>query len=96
MAGGADDDGDTIWATNEGNTFQRDIAIRAMYANVVGGPGPASDTTPIQAGSLGGNNPLKNPRPNRERTDPIDDSGAAAGSLRLAVVLGLSVVGLFF
>ena len=94
LAGGADIDGDTIWATNEGNTFQRDIAIRAIYANVVGGPGPGSDTSPIQAGSLG-SNPLKNPRPNRERTDPID-SGASAGSLRLAVVLGLSLAGLFF
>ena len=92
LARGADIDGDTIWSTNPGNTFKREIALTSMYANVVGGPSPPSDTTPIQAGSLGGSNPLKNPRPDHERTGPV--SGAVA--VRLAAVLGLAVAGFFF
>jgi len=102
VVSGADKDGDTIWQTNSGNTFDRDIALRAMYANVVGGPGPASTTGNIQVGSLGGRNPLKNPRPNHERTEP-DKSGvattitatttvAASGLVTALVLQGLAAV----
>lgn len=77
VAAGADIDGDTIWSTNPGNTFKRELALYSMYANVVGGPNPTPYTSTIQAGSLGGNNPLKNPRDGPHGGSGTDSGGVA-------------------
>lgn len=92
LAGGADIDGDTIWQTNDNKRFQREIAMTSMYANVVGGASPPKATTPIQAGSIGGNNPLTNPRPDHERTKPVESSAMAGQVTVVTLGLGLSGV----
>lgn len=79
VEGGADRDGDTLWQTNEGNFFKRELAMYSMYANVVGGPGPSTYTSTIQAGPLGGNNPLKNPKEGAH--GGYADSGALSQSV---------------
>jgi hypothetical protein len=90
VAGGGDTDGDTFWQTNKARTFEREIAMRAMYANVVGGPSPPSSVAAIQAGSLGGNNPLKNPH-DGDHGGP--DKSAALVSRRADLVgLGLGLL----
>jgi hypothetical protein len=86
VAGGGDADGDTYWQTNEAQAFNREIAMRSMYANVVGGPSPPVNVESIQAGSLGGNNPLKNPR-NDDHGGP--DSGAVVSWSRRTDIVGL-------
>ena len=85
VASGADADGDTIWQTNQATIFSREIAMKSMFANVVGGPSPPSTVQAIQAGSLG-NNPLRNPH-NGEHGG--NHSGAVVSWSRSSVLVGL-------
>jgi len=85
VVAGAEDDGATIWQDNPGSTFKREIAMQSMYANVVGGPGPASTAKPIEAGSMG-NNPLRNPG-NGNGGNRGNNSGAVTATTTLLSLL---------
>ena len=76
VAAGGDLDGDTIWQGQEGSTFfDRDIAMTAMYANVLLPRQPQSETNnQIQAGSLG-NNPLREPSAQSDTSNIFDHGG---------------------
>lgn len=91
VAGGADIDGDTIWSDNPGKFFKRDIAMHSMYANVVGGPSPVTHVATIEAGPLGGNNPLKNPKdgPHGGYADSAAFTGRNASLLSLILGFGM-------
>ena len=70
VAAGADLDGDTIWQGQEGSSsFDRNVAMTAMYANVVLPRPTQSETNQTIAGTLGENNPLKEPRPTQSETN---------------------------
>ena len=45
-----------------------------MHANVVGGPQPETAVEPVQVGSLGNNNPLRDPLPNSADNDKNDET----------------------
>lgn len=92
IAGGADVDGDTLWSTNEGNFFKRELALSSIYVNVVGGPNPEPYVPSIQAGSIGGNNPLKNPKETHGGSSTNSAGVATRPVNAMATVLALTMM----
>ena len=76
VAAGGDLDGDTIWHGQEGSTFfDRDVAMTAMYANVVLPRPPQSETNnQSMAGTLG-NSPLQEPSAQSDTSNIFDHGG---------------------
>jgi len=89
VAGGADVDGDTLWSTNAGNFFQRDLALYSMYVNVIGGPNPEPYASTIQAGSIGDNNPLKNPKETHGGSGTNDSGDVSTRQTTMAAFLAV-------